>query len=79
MRITHARLFASTDGESHFEDMSADLLPTDFAPPAPPLDLSAPRTATAGTITIPWDGRDGAGLTVPAGSYRLTGVAVDPA
>ncbi len=46
MRLTHARLFATPDGESHFEDVSTDLLPTDFAPPAPPLDLSASRQAT---------------------------------
>jgi hypothetical protein len=43
MQFIHARLYATADGQSHFEDISADLVPTDFAPPAPPLDLSALR------------------------------------
>ena len=46
MRYIHARLYATADGESHFEDIHADLLPTDFAPPAPPLDLSALQRGT---------------------------------
>ncbi|MBV9173535.1 MAG: hypothetical protein JOZ81_26015 [Chloroflexi bacterium] len=34
------RLFADAAGESHFEDVRAELAPADFAPPAPPLLLS---------------------------------------
>jgi hypothetical protein len=37
----YVRLFADQAGESHFEDLRADLAPANFAPPAPPLHLSA--------------------------------------
>lgn len=37
----YVRLYAGADGESHFEDIEVDLVPTDFAPPAPLLNLSA--------------------------------------
>lgn len=35
-----ARLFSDADGTSHFEDLEIDLLPADYAPPAPPLEVS---------------------------------------
>ncbi len=38
---TYTRLFADDAGESHFEDVEIDLALTDYAPPAPPLELSA--------------------------------------
>lgn len=34
------RLYADDDGESHFEDMELEFQNVDFAPPAPPLDIS---------------------------------------
>ena len=40
MKVTYVRLYADADGESHFEDVEAELAPVDFAPPAPPLNLS---------------------------------------
>lgn len=39
------RLFTDENGESHFEDVEIELLPVDFAPPAPPLNLSAFKEA----------------------------------
>src|SRR5713101_9041990 len=39
--ITYARLYADEFGESHFEDIEITLTLTDYAPPAPPLSLSA--------------------------------------
>ena len=39
--ITYARLYADEFGESHFEDIEMALTLTDYAPPAPPLSLSA--------------------------------------
>jgi len=39
--LTYARLYADENGESHFEDVELELTSTDYAPPAPPLDLSA--------------------------------------
>ena len=43
MRIT--RIWADDTGESHFEDMELELESIDYAPPAPPLDVSAPFPA----------------------------------
>jgi hypothetical protein len=39
--ITYARLYADEFGESHFDDIEMALTLTDYAPPAPPLSLSA--------------------------------------
>ena len=39
MKVT--RLFADEEGETHFEDAEVDLESVDYAPPAPPLNLSA--------------------------------------
>ncbi|VFN05604.1 MAG: hypothetical protein BECKG1743D_GA0114223_107422 [Candidatus Kentron sp. G] len=36
----YVRLYTDDDGESHFQDMEATLNPTDYAPPAPLLDVS---------------------------------------
>ena len=44
MKLT--RLYCDTDGESHFEDIDVAFNLVDFAPPAPPLSLSAFLPAT---------------------------------
>ncbi len=36
----YTRLFSDDAGESHFEDVEIEFASTDYAPPAPPLDLS---------------------------------------
>ena len=41
----YTRLYADADGESHFQDIEVELHPTDFAAPAPLLDLSDYRAA----------------------------------
>ena len=38
MKVT--RLYCDKGGESHFEDIELDFSSVDFAPPAPPLELS---------------------------------------
>ncbi len=43
---TYPRLYAGAGGESHFADVEIDLASTEYAPPAPPLDLSAFTPAT---------------------------------
>jgi quercetin dioxygenase-like cupin family protein len=35
------RLYSDENGESHFEDLELELRSVDFAPPAPPLQISA--------------------------------------
>ena len=39
--MRYVRLFADPAGETHFEEVNVELTPADFAPPAPPLHLSA--------------------------------------
>jgi hypothetical protein len=41
------RIVADANGGSHFEDAVDTLVPTDFAPPAPPLGVSEPAPAAA--------------------------------
>ena len=51
-RFTYARLYCGPDGNSHFENVTADLNKTDFAPPAPPSyigsDFAAAKTFFGG-------------------------------
>jgi hypothetical protein len=38
--MRYTRIFANEQGESPIEDVEVELTARDFAPPAPPLDLS---------------------------------------
>lgn len=50
----YVRVYADSTGESHFEDIEIELTAVDFAPPAPPLDVSAFTPATHyGFISAP--------------------------
>lgn len=44
--MTYLRLY-SDDGVSRFETLDLTFSPQDFAPPSPPLDLTAPMPASA--------------------------------
>lgn len=46
-RMKCTRLYADADGESHFEDIEFDMSSIQYAPPAPPLDISDPIEATS--------------------------------
>ena len=39
--MKYVRLYADSNGESHFEDVGVKFTLADFAPPAPPLNVSA--------------------------------------
>lgn len=41
----YTRLYSDEHGESHFADVEIDLTLTDYAPPAPPLELSTTTPA----------------------------------
>jgi quercetin dioxygenase-like cupin family protein len=41
MKVRYVRVYADSEGESHFTDEAMELSPATFAPPAPPLSLSA--------------------------------------
>lgn len=38
--MTYTRIYTDNNGESHFEDIEIEMNSVDFAPPAPPLNLS---------------------------------------
>jgi quercetin dioxygenase-like cupin family protein len=57
--MRYVRVYADEAGESHFADVQVPLVPVDYAPPAPPLHLSAPTPASAFVfLAAPagWDG-----------------------
>jgi hypothetical protein len=39
--MIYTRIYSDLTGESHFEDVEVELSQVDFAPPAPPLNLSS--------------------------------------
>ena len=39
--MKYSRIYADPAGESHFEDVEVELAQVNFAPPAPPLNLSS--------------------------------------
>ena len=43
--ITHWRLWADDDGESHINQVQVPLTSVNYAPPAPPADFAAPINA----------------------------------
>lgn len=51
-RFTYARLYCGPDGNTHFQDVTAELREMNFAPPAPPIhigsDLPASRSFFGG-------------------------------
>ena len=59
-RASYVRLFADEQGESHFEEVEVELGPVDFAPPAPPLHVTALfPAARCGLVCAPpdWGGQ----------------------
>jgi hypothetical protein len=46
MKATYVRLFADSEGESHFADLESGLSSVIFAPATPPLFVSSPLDAT---------------------------------
>lgn len=45
--MKYARIYADEAGESHFEDVEVELTPITYAPPVPPVNLSAPEPTRA--------------------------------
>jgi hypothetical protein len=57
--MRYTRIYADADGESHFDEVDVPLQSVAFAPPAGPLDLSAPfaaERAILGSMPVGWDG-----------------------
>jgi hypothetical protein len=47
MDARYTRIWTDADGETHFGEGADGLDVAEFAPPAPPMDVSAPRPAAA--------------------------------
>ena len=45
-QFTYARLYCGPDGNTHFQDVTADLRKTNFAPPAPPIHIGSDFAAS---------------------------------
>src|SRR2546429_2454112 len=45
--VKYVRLYAGDDGQARFEDLEFTFAPRDFAPPAPPVNVSEPVEASA--------------------------------
>lgn len=41
MMMKYTKIFADEEGETHFKDVEVELESVDYAPPAPPLNLSS--------------------------------------
>jgi hypothetical protein len=41
-QMNYSCIYCDDEGELHFEDVSIDLAPVDFARPAPPLNIAVP-------------------------------------
>ncbi len=50
--MKYTRIFADEEGETHFTDVEVNLESVDYAPPAPPLNLSAFNPATQYAICV---------------------------
>jgi hypothetical protein len=44
--FTYLEIYEGSDGKTHFRDVTIDLKLTNFAPPAPPLGISASQPAS---------------------------------
>ena len=59
--MRHIRLYADDHGESHFEDIIADLTLQDFAPPASPFYVSSQTDAARFLffeLPVGWGGKN---------------------
>lgn len=48
--FSYVRIFSDEQGESHFEEIEVSLLPREFAPPAPPLNVALLGEARAAAL-----------------------------
>ncbi len=51
VRLTYPRVYASPDGETHFQDLAVPMAPTVFVPGIPLVDVGEPHPVTALTLS----------------------------
>lgn len=57
--MKYDRLYSDDDGKTHFDEVEVALEPTNFAPPAPAFDASAPSAAKRylfARLPVGWEG-----------------------
>jgi len=60
-RFTYARLYCGPDGNTHFQNVTAELAKTNFAPPAPPINIGTDFPASrafVGGFDPKWGAQD---------------------
>jgi hypothetical protein len=58
-KVKCMRIYADAQGESHWGEVEVDLRPTNYAPPAPPLNISSAVPATRyvlASVPVQWFG-----------------------
>lgn len=77
-RFTYPRLFCTSDGNSHFQDVAVELPKSDFAPPAAPIHIGGNVVASSaffGGFEAGWGAHDvDSSLYRPAPAVQFIGV-----
>jgi hypothetical protein len=68
---SYVRIYADSEGESHFEDVVGDMVPTDFAPPAPPTHTGGAHDVTQSFFWSAPAGWDGEWHPTPARQFLV--------
>jgi quercetin dioxygenase-like cupin family protein len=69
--VKYVRLYSGDDGQARFEDLEFTMVPRDFAPPAPPVNVSEPVEATAFMMLRSPAGWTDAAHPAPARQFML--------
>jgi hypothetical protein len=51
IRLTYPRVYASQDGETHFQDVAVPMAPAVYLPDIPLVDVAAPQSVKALTFS----------------------------
>ena len=69
--MNYARVYVDSDGESHVENVDVPLTAQDFAPPAPPLNISTPTPAAQSIFVMASAGWYGDWHPTPRRQYYI--------
>lgn len=73
-QFTYTRLYADDAGETHYDDTALEMAATDFAPPAPQVDVGSFGAAGKLLIVGVEDGWPGDGVPHPAPARQFVAV-----
>jgi len=69
--VRYVRLYTGEDGQARFEDREFTLAPTEFSPPAPPVNVSDPLGASAFMVLCTPAGWTDAEHPAPARQFMI--------